>query len=375
MKLSLTSFLLIAFIATGCVTNNLNTQKNITNSVELITDNNVLISSEDGLKLSSIIDRTLSYDVLNKEEIAFINKNLPLLKKDIQINVKTALKQIEIFKEGKSYKSTFNTNEKNKDILIKLSLNSNLPINLEFDNSGIFIDDNLLDSVHYGFCNSYSQDQRKLIEKDVFDKYKKDEILVIYGKNFETYISYLKVNFPLASFAEIKANKYDEFVTRILDIQESKDRKDAVQTLDKNTNLVFFPRKNQNLKKIFIILDYADAKAIVPILKNYVLDFPIFATNDLLYGITDPKKILDFEGLYFPLDSKTMSSFVKKDLKAGTLKDEFNKSILKELLFQQKLNAAGIKKSYVKTAISDVEFKVSSCNKRTIRISSIGDNT
>jgi hypothetical protein len=106
MKLSLTSFLLIAFIATGCVTNNLNTQKNITNSVELITDNNVLISSEDGLKLSSIIDRTLSYDVLNKEEIAFINKNLPLLKKDIQINVKTALKQIEIFKEGKSYKST-----------------------------------------------------------------------------------------------------------------------------------------------------------------------------------------------------------------------------------------------------------------------------
>jgi hypothetical protein len=122
-------------------------------------------------------------------------------------------------------------------------------------------------------------------------------------------------------------------------------------------------------------LDYADAKAIVPILKNYVLDFPIFATNDLLYGITDPKKILDFEGLYFPLDSKTMSSFVKKDLKAGTLKDEFNKSILKELLFQQKLNAAGIKKSYVKTAISDVEFKVTSCNKRIIRISSIGDNT
>jgi hypothetical protein len=229
--------------------------------------------------------------------------------------------------------------------------------------------------VHYGFCNSYSQDQRRLIEKDVFDKYQKDEILVIYGKNFKNYISYLKVNFPLASFTEIKSNKYDEFVTRILDIQESKDRKDAVQTLDKNTNLVFFPRKNQNLKKIFIILDYADAKAIVPILKNYVLDFPIFATNDLLYGITDPKKILDFEGLYFPLDSKTMSSFVKKDLKAGTLKDEFNKSILKELLFQQKLNAAGIKKSYVKTAISDVEFKVSSCNKRTIRISSIGDNT
>ena len=374
MKLSLTFFLLIAFIATGCVTNNLNTQKNNISSVELFANNNVLIASKDRLKLEVIIDKTLSYYSLDKEELDVIDKYLPLLEKDIQSNVKTALKQVEIFKGSKSYKSIFNTNEKNKDILIKLSLNSGYPFNLEFNDSGIFIDDNLIDSVHYGFCNSYSQDQRSLIEKVVFDGFQKDEILVIYGKNFESYISYLRLNFPFASFAEITSSNYDEFVTEVLNIQESKGRKNAIQALDKDTNLVFLPRKNQNLRKIFIILDYRDAKAVVPILKNYVLDFPIYATNDLLYGITDPKKILDFEGLFFPLDSKTISLFMSQDLKTGTLKDEFNKSILKDMLFQQKLNDAGIKKSYIKTALSDIEFDLNSCNERIVSISPVGNS-
>ena len=81
MKLSLTFFLLIAFIATGCVTNNLNTQKNDISSVELFANNNVLIASKDRLKLEVIIDKTLSYYSLDKEELDIINKYLPLLEK------------------------------------------------------------------------------------------------------------------------------------------------------------------------------------------------------------------------------------------------------------------------------------------------------
>ena len=183
----------------------------------------------------------------------------------------------------------------------------------------------------------------------------------------------MKQKFPTASFSELKSNDYDEFISKILNIKESKDRKNTLQGLDKNTNLVFLPRKNQNLKKIFIILDYKDAKAIVPILKSYVLDFPIFATNDLLYEIADPKKILDFEGLFFPLNSKTMSLFMEQNLKMTNLKDEFDKTILRELLLQEKLREADIKKSYIKTNLSDVEYNLNICNRRTISISSAGD--
>ena len=197
--------------------------------------------------------------------------------------------------------------------------------------------------------------------------------MVIYNKNYKSYVSNLKQKFPTASFSELKSNDYDEFISKILNIKESKDRKNTLQGLDKNTNLVFLPRKNQNLKKIFIILDYKDAKAIVPILKSYVLDFPIFATNDLLYEIADPKKILDFEGLFFPLNSKTMSLFMEQDLKMTNLKDEFDKTILRELLLQEKLREADIKKSYIKTNLSDVEYNLNSCNRRTISISSAGD--
>jgi len=83
MKLSLTSFLLIAFIATGCVTNNLNTQKNDISSVELFANNNVLIASKDRLKLEVIIDKTLSYYSLDKEELDIINKYLNNFEKTI----------------------------------------------------------------------------------------------------------------------------------------------------------------------------------------------------------------------------------------------------------------------------------------------------
>ena len=65
---------------------------------------------------------------------------------------------------------------------------------------------------------------------------------------------------------------------------------------------------------------------------------------------------------------------MSQDLKTGTLKDEFNKSILKDMLFQQKLNDAGIKKSYIKTALSDIEFDLNSCNERIVPISPVGNS-
>ena len=373
MKLSLTSFVLIAFITTSCVSNNnLNIQQSDKNT-NLINGLNNEIATDDKLELERLIDKVLSYEDIDDDELVIINKYLIFLRKDIQTNVKTALREIEIFKESRSHKSIFNTNEKNKDLLIKLSLGSDYAFNFEFNSSGIFIDQNLQDSVHYGFCNSYSYDQRASIERIVFEDFESDGVLVIYNKNYKNYVSNLKQKFPTASFSELKSNDYDEFISKILNIKESKDRKNTLQGLDKNTNLVFLPRKNQNLKKIFIILDYKDAKAIVPILKSYVLDFPIFATNDLLYEIADPKKILDFEGLFFPLNSKTMSLFMEQDLKMTNLKDEFNKTILRELLLQEKLREADIKKSYIKTNLSDVEYNLNSCNRRTISISSAGD--
>lgn len=373
MKLSLTSFVLIAFITTSCVSNNnLNIQQSDKNT-NLINGLNNEIATDDRLELERLIDKVLSYEDIDDDELVIINKYLIFLRKDIQTNIKTALREIEIFKESRSHKSIFNTNEKNKDLLIKLSLGSDYAFNFEFNSSGIFIDQNLQDSVHYGFCNSYSYDQRASIERIVFEDFERNGVLVIYNKNYKSYVSNLKQKFPTASFSELKSNDYDEFISKILNIKESKDRKNTLQGLDKNTNLVFLPRKNQNLKKIFIILDYKDAKAIVPILKSYVLDFPIFATNDLLYEIADPKKILDFEGLFFPLNSKTMSLFMEQDLKMTNLKDEFDKTILRELLLQEKLREADIKKSYIKTNLSDVEYNLNSCNRRTISISSAGD--
>ena len=41
---------------------------------------------------------------------------------------------------------------------------------------------------------------------------------------------------------------------------------------------------------------------------------------------------------------------------------------------EQKLNDAGIKKSYIKTALSDIEFDLNSCNERIVSISPVGNS-
>ncbi|MDA7787250.1 hypothetical protein N9A12_06100, partial [Gammaproteobacteria bacterium] len=124
MKLSLTSFVLIAFITTSCVSNNnLNIQQSDKNT-NLINGLNNEIATDDKLELERLIDKVLSYEDIDDDELVIINKYLIFLRKDIQTNIKTALREIEIFKESRSHKSIFNTNEKNKDLLIKLSLGS-----------------------------------------------------------------------------------------------------------------------------------------------------------------------------------------------------------------------------------------------------------
>ena len=186
MKLSLTSFVLIAFITTSCVSNNnLNIQQSDKNT-NLINGLNNEIATHDKLELERLIDKVLSYEDIDDDELVIINKYLIFLRKDIQTNIKTALREIEIFKESRSHKSIYNTNEKNKDLLIKLSLGSDYAFNFEFNSSGIFIDQNLQDSVHYGFCNSYSYDQRASIERIVFEDFERDGVLVIYNKNYKS---------------------------------------------------------------------------------------------------------------------------------------------------------------------------------------------
>ena len=72
MKLSLTSYVLIAFITTSCVSNNnLNIQQSDKNT-NLINGLNNEIATDDKLELERLIDKVLSYEDIDDDELVEI---------------------------------------------------------------------------------------------------------------------------------------------------------------------------------------------------------------------------------------------------------------------------------------------------------------
>ena len=167
---------------------------------------------------------------------------------------------------------------------------------------------------------------------------------------------------------------YDDLISKSLGIYESKNRKSKLQGLDLNSEIKFTPRKKQDIKKIYVILEYEDAKTLIPILKNYVLDFPVFASTDMLYQISDPKKIIDYEGVYLPLSNMTITNLMIKDLKNINVEEIFDKYILGELLMQERLYASGVTRAEVSSDLSIIKYNQYECNEREFMLGRVASN-
>lgn len=380
MERSLTFFTLIILFLAGCINSPdikiSSAESKIDEVVFKNIDIGIDITNSEKDRLKRLIKKTLSYNNLNKTERDFLNNYLPILDDRLKKKVILALGHIEKFEKQDPLTYNFSTGEKNKDLLIKLALKTNLNFDLTFNQSGIYIDNDLINKATYNFCDSYSNEQRKFVESVVFaDGIKMQKRThVIFGKDYNDYIAYLKNLYPLASYSEVDPENYDEFISIILGISESNMRMLNIQKLDLNIDIQFLPRKKADIKKIYLVMDYEDAKSLVPTLKNYVMDFPIFGTADLLYGITEPKKILDYEGIFLPFNKSNLDSLISKQIDKEYLKEVFDESILNELLIQQNLTSSGIRRATVESDLSQINFNLNGCNSRIFSIAVVGEN-
>jgi len=371
MKRSLTFLWIILFLS-SCVNNN-------TSSLYVNGDRldpiDIDVELDDSIRsdLSIVIQKSLSYKLLTKEEKSFLNSYLYALDENLKKKVLTSINNFEKIYSKDSIRYFFNTNDKNKDLLIKLSLERMQRSDLIFNESGAYIDQDLLNAPIGNFCNSYSNDQRQYLEKVIFKSQtsSEDEVLVIFGDEYENYINDLKKFYPEASYARVNNKMYDDLVSKLLGIYESKNRKSKLQRLDLNSEIKFTPRKKQDVKKIYVILEYEDAKTLIPILKNYVLDFPVFGSTDMLYKLGDPKKIIDYEGVYLPLSNMTINNLMLKDSKNINVEELFDKYILGELLMQEILYASGITRAEVSSELSIIKYDQYECNEREFMLGKV----
>jgi len=374
MKRSLTFLWIILFLS-SCVNNN--TSSLYVNGEKLDPiDINIELDNSIRTDLSIVIQKSLSYKLLTKEEKLFLNNYLYALDENLKKKVLTSINNSEKIYSKDSMKHFFNTNDKNKDLLIKLSLERMQRSDFIFNESGAYIDQDLLNTPIGNFCDSYSNDQRQYLEKIIFESQTsyEDEILVIFGDEYQNYINGLKTFYPEATYTRVNSKMYDDLISKSLGIYESKNRKSKLQRLDLNSEIKFTPRKKQNIKKIYVILEYEDAKTLIPILKNYVLDFPVFASTDMLYQIGDPKKIIDYEGVYLPLSNVTINNLMLKHYKNINVEEIFDKYILGELLMQERLYTSGVTKAEVSSELSIIKYDQYECNKREFMLGKVGSD-
>jgi len=374
MKRSLTFLWIILFLS-SCVNNN--TSSLYINGDKLDpVDINVELDDSIRTDLSKVIQKSLSYSSLTDEEKSLLNNYLFALDGNLKKKVLASMSNSEKIYSKDSIRYFFNTDDKNKNLLIKLSLELSQKSDLIFDENGVYVDKDLLNKPAGNFCNSYSNDQRQYLEKIIFQSEtgSEDGVLVIFGDEYENYVNGLKKFYPEASYSKVNNKMYDDLISKSLGIYESKNRKSKLQGLDLNSEIEFTPRKKQDIKKIYVILEYEDAKTLVPILKNYVLDFPVFASTDMLYQIGDPKKIIDYEGVYFPLSNMTINNLMLKDFKNINVEEIFDKYILGELLMQERLYASGISRAEVSSDLSIIKYDQYECNQREFILGRVASN-
>ena len=375
MKRSLTFLCIILFLS-SCVNNNASSLYNMNGDKLDPVDINEELDDSIRADLSKVIQKSLSYSSLTNEENSLLNNHLYALDGSLKKKVLASINNSEKIYSKDSIKYFFNTTDKNKDLLIKLSFERTQRSDFIFNENGVYVDQDLLNKPVGNFCNSYSNDQRQYLEKIIFQSKtgSEDEVIVIYGDEYENYVNGLKKFYPEASYSRVNNKMYDELISKSLGIYESKNRKSRLQGLDLNSEIKFTPRKKQDIKKIYVILEYEDAKTLIPILKNYVLDFPVFASTDMLYQIGDPKKIIDYEGIYLPLSNMTINNLMLKDFKNINVGEIFDKYILGELLMQERLYTSGVPRAEVSSDLSIIKYDQYECNEREFMLGKVASN-
>ena len=374
MKRSLTFLWIILFLS-SCVNNNASSLYINGDKLDPI-DIDVELDDSIRTDLSKVIQKSLSYKSLTNEEKSLLINYLHTLDGNLKKKVLASINNSKKIYSKDSIRYFFNTNDKNKDLLIKLSLERTQRSDLIFNENGVYVDQDLLNKPVGNFCNSYSNDQRQYLEKIIFQSQtgSEDEVLVIFGDEYENYVNGLKKFYPEASYSRVNNKMYDDLISKSLGIYESKNRKSKLQRLDLNSEIKFTPRKKQDIKKIYVILEYEDAKTLIPILKNYVLDFPVFSSTDMLYQIGDPKKIIDYEGVYLPLSNVTINNLMLKDFKNINVGEIFDKYILGELLMQERLYTSGVPRAEVSSDLSIINYDQYECNEREFLLGKVASN-
>ena len=225
------------------------------------------------------------------------------------------------------------TSNKNKEIIIESLLKDGDIFSVNFiDEDSYFLEDNVLNSNLKYFCKSLLEEEREVLEDNIF-KNKKNvnkKIIVIFSKNYINIASSLRNKYPEEEYFMITSGDFDSQIKRILNVDLSKRNYDDLSKFDSSLEISHSPRIRNDIASIYFITDYNVGKTIVPIFRSYALNTDTFSSSEIFHDANDIKKLVDFENTYIPITKKMIENLSKKQ--NSLIKDEFENTLIKDFL-------------------------------------------
>ena len=237
-----------------------------------------------------------------------------------------------------SLQFSIQTSNKNKELIIENLLRDDVIFSVNFDDEYAYIlrDDVLNSNLKY-FCNSFLEDQRKILEKKIFSKTnnKGKRILIIYTDAFENIYSDLIKKYPKEEYLLINNVNYEAQIKKILNVDSSLEKYSQISELYNENEIIHSPRLRNDIASVYFLADYEVGKTIVPIFRSYALGIDFYSSSEIFHEADDIKKLVDFENTYIPITKELIIDVVSKD--TSNLKKEIENSLIKDLIDIEKI--------------------------------------
>jgi len=279
--------------------------------------------------------------------------------------------------EVKSIRLSINVDERYKNYLIQAATNIDKRINIIFDEeiSKIDISLNVLNKSLPGFCNSFQNDQLNSVEKVIFsnDLLQAKDTLIIYEDIFSGRQYKLKNKYTNVRSALYSDEQFDIFASNALGVSESLGRYKKINALLPNIKINSTPRVRQDIKNIYFLMTYKNAKGLVPAFRyNYSIGINSYASINLIENISNISNTADFEYLIIPIqnqfkDDVSLNQFEKN----STIEDRLIYDNLFDLIMISYLSHNNIKDGMLNGRSGMLTIKEGRCTSRELPLSKI----
>ena len=270
---------------------------------------------------------------------------------------------------------TIKTSNKNKELIIESLFEENILFSLDFDKEGSYeLSDDLINSKMKYFCNSIIEEEKIFIESKIFksNKTKNKKILVIYSEPHIEFVNSLKEKYPEELYFSINESNYEQKIAEILNTVLSLKNFEEVSTIDKSLQIEHLPRVRNDISKIYFVTDYDIGKTIVPEIKSYTLNIPLYSSSEIFHDAVDLKKLVDFEGSYVPISNQLIMN-IPSDTNTN-IKNELEKLLIKDFLTIEKVHQNNLYSKNIQLKTGNGEIKKNSCIKRDLNFWKVSTN-